>query len=96
MTSSDIPPLRHSIEALPPRAEPLSFLTLETVERIVTNVDLGNLEEQETWEGRMEKFVNLGNAYSSMNTLTGEKCYMVDEPLYRDIASSSRGCKETK
>ena len=33
----------------------------------------------------MEKFVNLGNAYSSTNTLTGEKCYMVDEPLYRDI-----------
>jgi hypothetical protein len=73
------------VETLPPRAEPLSFLTLKTVEGIVMNMDLGNLEEQETWEGRMEKFVNLGNAYSSTNTLTGEKCYMVDEPLYRDI-----------
>ena len=33
----------------------------------------------------MEKFVKLGNAYSSTNTHSGEKCYMVDEPLYRDI-----------
>ena len=73
------------IEAEAPRAEPLSFLSLQTVEGIVSSMDLGNLEEQETWEGRMEKFVNLGNAYSSTNTHTGERCYMVDEPLYRDI-----------
>ena len=73
------------VEAEAPRAEPLSFLSLQTVEGIVSNMDLGNLEEQETWEGRMEKFVKLGNAYSTTNTHSGEKCYMVDEPLYRDI-----------
>ncbi len=33
----------------------------------------------------MEKFVNLGDAYSSANTHTGERCYMVDGALYRDI-----------
>jgi hypothetical protein len=32
----------------------------------------------------MEKFLNLGHAYSSKNTVTGEICYMVDEALYRD------------
>ncbi len=70
---------------VPPRTEPLSFLTLETVEGTVMNTNIGNLEEHETWERRMEKFVNLGNAYSSENTLTGERCYMVDASLYRDI-----------
>ena len=73
------------VEAEAPRAEPLSFLTLETVEGIVRSMDLGNLEEQETWEGRMEKFLNLGDAYTSTNTISGEKCYMVDELLYKDI-----------
>ncbi len=34
------------VETLTPRAEPLSFLTLKTVEGIVMNMDLGNLEEQ--------------------------------------------------
>ena len=40
----------------------------------------------------MEKFLTLffrehgkGDAYSSENTHTGEKCYMVDRALYRDI-----------
>jgi hypothetical protein len=33
----------------------------------------------------MEKFVNLGHTYSSGNTVTGERCYMVDAALYRDI-----------
>ena len=44
----------------------------------------------------MEKFVNLGNAYSSTNTLTGEKCYMVDEPLYRDILLAVAARKQNK
>ncbi len=73
------------VEVLAPRAEPLSFLTRTTVEGIVLTMDLGNLEEQETWEGRMDKFLNLENAYSSVNTITGEKCYMVDENLYKYI-----------
>jgi hypothetical protein len=33
----------------------------------------------------MEKFVNLGHAYSSVNSVTGEMCYMVDAELYRNI-----------
>jgi hypothetical protein len=33
----------------------------------------------------MEKFVNLGQAYSSVNTVTGETCYMVDAELYKNI-----------
>jgi murein L,D-transpeptidase YcbB/YkuD len=33
----------------------------------------------------MEKFINLGHAYSSVNTVTGEICYMVDSALYKDI-----------
>jgi hypothetical protein len=33
----------------------------------------------------MEKFVNLGHAYSSVNTVTGEVCYMVDAELYENI-----------
>ncbi len=33
----------------------------------------------------MEKFINLGHAYSSVNTVTGEICYMVDFALYKDI-----------
>ncbi len=73
------------VEVIQPRAEPLSFLTLETVEGIVRNTDIANLEEYETWERRMKKFVSLGDAYSSVNTHTGEKCYMVDAALYRDI-----------
>ena len=33
------------IEAQTPRAEPLSFLTLTTVEGIVSGMDLGNLQD---------------------------------------------------
>jgi hypothetical protein len=63
-------------------------MTMQTVEGIVLNTGIGDLEEHETWETRMEKFVSLGNAYSSENTLTGEKCYMVDASLYRE----RKGC----
>ncbi len=69
------------VEVLPPRAEPLSFLTLETVEGIVRNTDIEDLEEHETCERRMEKFVNLGDAYSSANTHSGKRCYMVEHPM---------------
>jgi hypothetical protein len=31
------------------------------------------------------KFANLGHAYSSVNTVTEETCYMVDAELYRNI-----------
>jgi hypothetical protein len=34
---------------------------------------------------KVEKFMNLGDAYSSVNTHSGEKCYMVDGALYKDI-----------
>ncbi len=60
------------VEVLPPRAEPLSFLTLETVEGIVRNTDIEDLEEHETWERRMEKFVNLGDA-THLRTLIQER-----------------------
>ena len=33
----------------------------------------------------MNKFVGLGHAYSSVNTLSGETCYMVDAQLYQNI-----------
>jgi hypothetical protein len=57
-------------------------MTIQTVEGIVRNTDVEDHEEHTTWEGRMEKFLNLGDAYSSVNTHTGEKCYMVDGALY--------------
>ncbi len=75
----------HQVEVAPTRAEPLSFLTLETVEGIVGSRDFEVQEGRTSWESKMEKFIGLGEAYSSMNTLTGEKCFMVDRALYRDI-----------
>jgi hypothetical protein len=33
----------------------------------------------------MEKYMRLSHSYSSDTTISGEKCYMVDELLYRDI-----------
>ena len=73
------------VEVAPRRAEPLSFMTLQTVEGIVGSMEFCTPQGQTSWESKMEKFLNLGHAYSSGNTVTGEKCYMVDEALYRDI-----------
>jgi hypothetical protein len=73
------------VEVAPRRAEPLSFMTLQTVEGIVGSMEFCTPQGQTSWESKMEKFLNLGHAYSSTNTVTGEKCYMVDEALYRDI-----------
>ncbi len=69
----------------PVRAEPLSYLTLGTVEGIIENTSSGTLQEQTSWEGKMEKYMCLSHTYSSDNTISGEKCYMVDEALYKDI-----------
>ncbi len=63
----------------------MSFLTLQTVEGIVGSTDFCTPEGQSSWKNKMEKFVGLGHTYSSVNTVTGEKCYMVDEALYKDI-----------
>ncbi len=67
------------------RAEPLSFLTLGTVEGIVGITIPGVLQEQTSWEGKMEKYMRLSHTYSSDNTISGERCYMVDEELYKKI-----------
>jgi hypothetical protein len=75
----------HHVEIAPRQAEPLSFMTLQTVEGIVGSMEFCTPQGQTSWESKMEKFLNLGHAYSSENTVTGEKCYMVDEALYRDI-----------
>ncbi len=40
---------------------------------------------QTSWENKVEKFVRLSHAYSSENTTSGGKCYMVDEALYKNI-----------
>jgi hypothetical protein len=73
------------VERAPRRNEPLSFLTLGTVEGIVGSADPGTVQEQTSWEGKMEKFMNLSHTYSSDNTISGEKCYMIDEALYKNI-----------
>jgi hypothetical protein len=75
----------HHVEVASRRAEPLSFLTLHTVEGIVGSMDFCTPQGQTTWESKMEKLVGLGHAYSSADTVTGEKCFMVDEALYRDL-----------
>ncbi len=62
------------VAGAPIRAEPLSFLTLGTVEGIVGSTSPDTLQEQTSWEGKVEKY-----------TISGEKCYMVDEALYKDI-----------
>ena len=73
------------VEVAPGRAEPLSFMTLQTVERIIESSDLDADQGQNSWEAKMNKFVGLGRAYSSVNTLSGETCYMVDAQLYQNI-----------
>ncbi len=77
--------MAHPVERASRGTEPLSFLTLQTVEGIVGSTDFDAPQGQTSWEGKMEKFVRLGHTYSSVNTVTGEKCYMVDESLYKDI-----------
>ncbi len=67
------------------RAEPLSFLTLQTVEGIVDSTDIEISDGRNSCESKMEKLISLGEGYSSTNTMTGEKCYMVDESLFRNI-----------
>ncbi len=70
----------------PARAEPLSYLTLGTVEGIIGSTNPDALPEHtSTWEGKVEKYMRLSHSYSSDNTISGEKCYMVDEALYKDI-----------
>jgi hypothetical protein len=70
----------------PARAEPLSYLTLGTVEGIIGSAYPDALTEQtSTWEGKVKKYMRLSHSYSSDNTISREKCYMVDEALYKDI-----------
>ncbi len=70
----------------PARAEPLSYLTLGTVEGIIGSTNPDTLQEQtSSWEGKVEKYMRLSHSYSSENTISGEKCYMVNEALYKDI-----------
>jgi hypothetical protein len=73
------------VEVAPRRAEPLSFMTLQTAEGIIESTDCNAAQGQTSWESKMEKFVNLGHAYSSVNTVTGEMCYVVDAELYKNI-----------
>jgi hypothetical protein len=74
------------VSRAPVRAEPLSYLTLGTVEGIVESTSPDALQEQtSSWEGKVEKYMRLSYSYSSDNTISGEKCYMVDEALYKDI-----------
>ncbi len=80
----------------PARAEPLSYLTLGTVEGIIGNTSPDTLQEQMSWEGKMEKYMRLSHTYSSDNTISGEKCYMVDEALYKDILLAVAACKQNK
>jgi hypothetical protein len=75
----------HPVEVASRITEPLSYLALQTVEEIVGSTDFDAPQGQTSWESKMEKFVRLGHTYSSVNTVTGEKCYMVDEALYKDI-----------
>ncbi len=68
------------------RAEPLAFLALRTVEGIIGSTEPNSLPELTTsWEGKVEKYMRLSHTYSSDNTVSGQKCYMVDEALYKDI-----------
>jgi hypothetical protein len=55
----------------PERAEPLSFLTIGTVEGIIGSTSPDALQEQtSSWEGKVEKFMRLSHTYSSDNTTT--------------------------
>ncbi len=46
------------VEVAPGRAEPLSFMTMQTVEGIVGNTNIEDHEEHTTWEGKMEKLAH--------------------------------------
>jgi hypothetical protein len=62
------------------------YLTLGTVEGIIGSTNPDALQEQtSSWEGKVEKYMRLSHSYSSDSTISGEKCYMVDEALYKDI-----------
>jgi hypothetical protein len=67
--------------------EPLSFLTLASVEGIIGNneVHVGSSLEQTTWNDKVDKFMRLSAAYSSDRTVSGERCYMIDCALYKDL-----------
>jgi hypothetical protein len=50
---------------VPVRAEPLSYLTLGTVEGIVGSTNPDALQEQtSSWEGKVEKYMRLSHSYS--------------------------------
>ena len=51
---------------VPPRdrLDPLSFLTLSTVEGIVGGTNPSEIGGQTTWEEKMEKFMRLSHSYS--------------------------------
>ncbi len=75
-----------SVARAPARAEPLSYLTLGTVEGIIGSTNPDALQEQtSSWEGKVKKYMRSSHSYSSDNTISGEKCYMVGEALYKDI-----------
>ncbi len=58
----------------PVRAEPLSYLTLGTVEGIMGSTNPDAMQEQTSlWEGKVEKYMRLIHSYSSDNTISGEK-----------------------
>ena len=67
--------------------EPLSFLTLASVEVIIgnTEVHVGSALEQTTWNDKVDKFMRLSAAYSSDRTVSGERCYMIDCALFKDL-----------
>jgi hypothetical protein len=59
--------------------EPLSFLTLNTMKGIVGCTNPTDLEEQTTWNAKLEKLMSLSGTYLSNNSISEETCYMVDE-----------------
>jgi len=67
--------------------EPLSFLTLAAVEGIIGNaeVHVGSALGQITWNDKVDKFMRLSAAYSSDRTVSGERCYLIDGALYKDL-----------
>ena len=72
---------------VPPRdrLDPLSFLTLSTVEGIVGGTNPSEIGGQTTWEEKMEKFMRLSHSYSTSHTISGETCYLVDKALYEHV-----------
>jgi hypothetical protein len=68
-------------------AEPLSFLTLASVEGIIgsTEAHVGSALERSTWNDKVDKFMRLSAAYSSDRTVSGERCYMIDCALFKDL-----------